>query len=185
MKRVNLIALGVGVLVGLGAVAASAGPAHRLTVAEFGAGCVIPPVAQWPDDVRRGFYWMGRVRAAVDEIVGAPTVVTSGWRPRACNTDREGQPASRHLRGWAIDLQLVREQRARLVAWLRSIGADRGSSSSKARKVGDALRRLIGWRGFVGVRIYASGNLHVDLGCHPANDECAPRSADWFENLYS
>lgn len=156
---------------------------HKLTAEEFGAGCSIPAFASWPDDVRLGFVWLGRVRYALDQIMGGSSRVTSGWRPAACNASRDGEDHSRHLRGWALDLALSRSQRDRLQAWLDSIGAFVGSTRARARAVGDAIRRLTGWRGFVGFRIYPSGSLHVDLGCPPGSTECDPRRADWFDDM--
>lgn len=104
------------------------------------------------------------------------------WRPPDCNEARRGSPRSRHIAGWAVDMDLTPAQTARLYAKLRQLGVvdERGNVVNRARW-GRYVRRTLGINEYVGLKIYRSGNTHIDLGCPPAATGCDPRSRDWVE----
>ena len=163
---------------------------QRLTVAEFIAGCEsdVPPPQQWPRYVRAGFERMSKYLEVVESVIGRVEIL-GGWRPGPCNDAREGAERSRHLAGWALDLDLSSEQERAFRRFLVETGAITQSGTPIYRDGrnawGDLVRRRTGWRGKVGLRQYASGSLHIDLGCPPdAVSLCDPRRSDWVEVLY-
>ncbi len=118
-----------------------------------------------------------------------------GWhRPPRCNERRDGAARSRHVAGWAVDLRTSPDQVQRLVGILLRLGAidersrtvtERDSAGRRANAWGAYVRRALGWRQGVGLRIYESGSLHIDLGCPPeATAVCDGREDDWLEVLW-
>lgn len=168
-----------------------------LTPREFCIGCegyMASDPEDWPKVVQQGFVWMARYRDTVQSIAGRATV-RGGWRPSDCNADREGEGRSRHLCGWALDLEWQNRQVQRDVFrdFLIEIGAIdsdnnpiefRNASGMTANRWGELVRAKTGWRQGVGLRMYAYGNLHIDLGCPEACGNCDPRRSDWLELQY-
>lgn len=112
--------------------------------------------------------YVARYLALVRALVGGGDVY--GWfRCPECNERRDGSARSRHLGGWAVDLRPANpDVLPRMLAGLT------------ARQWGDYVRRETGWPGYVGLRVYPSGSIHLDLGCH-GTPLCDPRRADWLE----
>lgn len=168
-----------------------------LTPREFCTGCegyMDPDPQNWPKVVQQGFVWMARYRDAVQSIAGAAQV-RGGWRPADCNADREGEGRSRHLCGWALDLEWVNRQVQRdvfrdFLIQIDTIDEDnnviefRNSAGMQVNRWGEFIRAKTGWRQGVGLRMYPYGNLHIDLGCPEVCGDCDPRRSDWLELQY-
>ncbi len=165
------------ILAGIGAVTAAVAFRNRGPSAEFYAvnegdehrDC-IPPYLPAPPLALAGYRALTPYLRLVRSIVG-DAEVRSWWRPGDCN---DGAPRSRHLEGWAIDLRVTHAQTRILRDWIAQTG-------DTARSWGDYVRSAIGTDRRVGLRIYPSGNLHIDLGCPEASAVCDPRRSDWLD----
>jgi len=154
----------------------------------------VAPIAKQPPPVQQAYREAWAYVRMLQRLVGPGEL--RGWhRPPDCNRRRDGAPRSRHQGGGAVDVRLTPQQARRLVALLRETGAIDGSRRALYRQTpngrrstwGDRVRaatRLAPHRG-IGLRIYTTGTVHMDVGCPDGVSVCDPRTDDWIEVLYA
>lgn len=119
------------------------------------------------------------VAFVVRMIEGAPPLPVRGWyRCTECNGRRGGSSRSRHLAGAAVDMDSRNRDR-----WLRramQVAEFLGIEGSREQKLAAVMRALSGYEGPIGLIVYRSGAIHVDVGCR-GSSECDGRSRDYVE----
>ena len=157
-------------------------PPRGFTWPDFLRGCEhhVRDPEQLPEIAKAGFVALAPYVRLIWSITGHAYI--RGWyRPTACNAERGGTSRSRHLAGWAVDLNLSSSQTRALIGRLRELGAVDGRGRViNPDRWGAYVRTQLGTARKVGLKIYASGNIHIDLGCPEEARECSPRSRDWL-----
>lgn len=128
-----------------------------------------------PDYIRAGAYWLSRYVHVIRSIARENAPIRGWWRPGSCNESRGGADASRHLAGWAVDLDPSSAAYDRVWQFVDSIGG-----LDDASRWGDYVRSQTGWTRAVGINFYPRGkHLHIDFGCPEDAPDCSPRRSDW------
>lgn len=160
--------------------------AHTLAVTEdrLRRGCPEAPYPT-PGYVYDNARVLLRYLNFVESLVG--TMPERGWwRPPECNARRDGVARSRHLEGAAVDVDPSERQRSALRVQLVQDGTipDTGWTGEINRRTpwGDRVRHAIGVDTGVGLIVYRSGGLHLDVGCLAGGAGlCDPRSLDYIK----
>lgn len=182
MNRLGKIALGLGAaMLLLGGVR---GP--RWTLDQLHAGCDDQPRTAPPPWVKQNADLVWAYYLLVCEIMGARVPIRGWWRQTRCNAARGGKPSSKHLEGGAIDIDPTPEQLRLLLGALVRSGTIPSESwdgqISRRTPWGDRVRQRIGRDIGVGLIVYSSGAVHIDVGCvEHEGAECTPRRSDWID----
>lgn len=174
--------VGVGLALAVRRFASDSVPPRGFSWAQFLRGCEhhVADPTQLPELVQSGFVALAPYVRLIWRITGHAYI--RGWyRPTRCNSERGGSTRSRHLAGWAVDLNLSTAQTQALIGKLRQLGAvDQRGRVINAHRWGNYVRRELRTQRKVALKIYRSGNIHIDLGCPEAASECSPRRRDWL-----